>query len=201
MDFVWCELRKYEDHEVFEDEFFATTALIRKRWPRLSKTPGKYLEGNLKEIATMATKLARKIVAHDADIQLAISLPANLSRLIIQHIENHPKLHETDKSFIKQQLKSLSSYHDEDFLPSLPDILNQFAKQFQRPFFCAQDYQLRPTKIGAATAERTYAVRVLDRFFLDYCDYARHDLIAPTITTMFDLADNPMTVDHVAKLI
>jgi len=62
------------------------------------------------------------------------------------------------------------------------------------------DYLHRPTKVGAATAERTFCVRVLTAFLYEQTGNSDHQAVADTVTAILDLgAANPLTRDDAGK--
>ena len=165
-------------------------------------TPKKHLAENIRTISETARKLANQLVAFSADIELAVTSVPTLTSLIEQHIESTSGLPEEDRVALLELIWDANYYSEcpDPYLPSLSEVLRLLAENLRSPSG-THEYCLRPTKVGADTAERTYVVRVLADFFQTLCKSPRFDLIAPTVTTLFDLADNPLTIEHAKKLV
>lgn len=191
MAYVWTEIGKFENNSDVAHSFFVTTSMIRVRWLRLSHTPKSHLEENIRTISDIAKKLANQLDAFSRDIELAVTNVPTLTNLIEQHIETTSGLPDEERGHLLELIWDANYYQDcpDSYLPSLPEVLRLLAERLKPPFG-TYEYGLRPTKVRAITAERTYAVRVLSGFFRTLCQSSRLDLVAPTVTTLLDLADD-----------
>jgi hypothetical protein len=60
--------------------------------------------------------------------------------------------------------------------------------------------RLRPTKVGAKSAERTFMARVLSAFFKHRLGKPHHELVATTVRVALNLPeDDKFRADHVRK--
>jgi hypothetical protein len=202
MAYVWTEIGKFENHSDVAHSFFVKTSMVRVRWLKLSHTPKSHLEENIRTISDTANKLANQLDAFSRDLELAVTDVPTLTNLIEQHIETTSGLPDEERGHLLDLIWDANFYQDrpDPYLPTLPEVLRLLAERLKLPFG-THEYGLRPTKVRAITAERTYAVRVLSDFFLTLCQSPRFDLVAPTVTTLLDLADDPLTIEHAQKLV
>jgi hypothetical protein len=204
MESVWIGLNEREVDGTLAIDFFCSTALIRKRWQRMSKLPNKLIEESLLEVADLADRLARGLDRQKSELIHFASNTQNIASLLEDYIQSRKDLNEVTKKCLVDQLWKLSNQFEvEDSSPIFPDIstLLQHLAMLIRRFDSSREWELRPTKIAAINAERTYAIRNLSSFFYDNLREWRFDWVALTTTTMFDLIDDPMTEDHAKKLV
>jgi len=81
----------------------------------------------------------------------------------------------------------------------VPDFLRALAQEL-RPSHVPRDTAIRPTRAGAANAERTL-VRPLSVFLHQAFGSPLFSVVAATVNILVDDATNPLDANHVAKLV
>jgi hypothetical protein len=82
----------------------------------------------------------------------------------------------------------------------VPDFLRALAQEL-RPSHVPRDTAIRPTRAGAANAERTFMVRPLSVFLHQAFGSPLFSVVAATVNILVDDATNPLDANHVAKLV
>jgi hypothetical protein len=202
---VWAGINNNDCCENLADDFVYTVAFTRTRWQRMSKLPSRHLKANFEGIATVADQLAISLDAHAQALAQFVSPRLALENLLRRSISARQDISQDTIETICSRIGGLGRNIDDesfegDALPSFQVLLRQFSKEI-RSFEASEAWRLRPTKIAAASAERTYAVRTVASFFYEATREWRFDWVAATVNTMFDLSDDLLTEDHASKLI
>lgn len=194
-------------------ELFLDACIIAlMQWRRISKTPTKQIESDLAQIEKIARRLASLLRIHEADLSLR-NTPTTVASLIRQQAQlagqdGFP----SDKSAIKAIQDALArrpdgtdtsseacdALDDQSDIP-LEHVLELLAKDLQR-LWSSELAIIRPTRIKAENAERTYYSRELTRFFRTHGGDPHNEWVARSVNALLDLVEKPLDAIWVRHL-
>jgi hypothetical protein len=199
---VWNELiSTWGDDSPLLDEFFETCLRLRKDWARDSQQTRSELKELMSETVDAANALANKLEAHrrallDGCGHIPDTWDLMRETLIAAGDQYRPFADELQRLGWKvaEQVDGHSRIP-----PSFPTLLRGLATSMSAG--PNDELDIRPTRIRAANAERTYCCRALARFFMRTNRGCPFQIIADTVSTMLDSADDPLSGNHVRELV
>ena len=192
---AWARVCEHSDPEV--PTFFFHFALdLPAMWERCPRPGKKAYQATVAGIAAAAEELAGLLQLHEPEITFARG-----SRLTFQHVAVRARTIEQERAG-KATAPGPWTYAlgDEGREPSaLSNFLNALAQEL-RPPHTPRETAIRPRKVAAATAARTYMVRSLSVFLHGAFGSPLFDVVAATVNTIMDDAITPLDAKHARKL-
>jgi hypothetical protein len=200
---VWEGLSRESPAPYLPELFLDACTITLMQWSRISKTPTGDIEKDVAQIAKTAKRLALLLRIHEADLSLR-NTPTTVASLIRQRAQLAGQSGINEEAAIKAIQESMPSEVDAggaiDTSLDIPleHVLELLVQELRRPRLTELAI-IRPTRINAANADRTFCCRELTRFFLTHGGEPHYEWVARSVTALLDLQD-PLDATHVRHL-
>lgn len=203
---VWTalgRLAKDFDDEYLPLDILTLAVFLPRQWKRMSKVSTSLARHDLKEISALARKLAKKLRASRAEIQMLVGCDADLPSALATDLNARGRKEQAAQ--IRKWNSDAARNHEKPAIPDFPEALDALAEKLDVP-----DHQEpiggRPTKPNEKNAARTYYVQQLADFLHDKSDdridhKERNKVIALIVNTMIDDPDSRLTARHVELIL
>jgi len=176
---------------------------LPRQWERMSKVSTSLAREDLKEMSALARKLARKLKANRAEIQMLAGYDTDLPAVIVTELKARGR--EEQAAQVRKWDSDAILNDEKPAMPDFPEALDALADRLDVP-----DHQEpvggRPTKPSEQHAARTYYVQQLAAFLHERTDdridrKLRNQIVAGLADAVFGSLSSRLTARHVQLLL
>jgi hypothetical protein len=194
---VWARVCEHSDPD-FPMFFFHAAAELPAVWQRMPKTATTELRENVSQTAAAADALAALLDAHQGEIDFHRGSQLTFQDVMVRARTIRAELAgeappPSPWSYAMRELHRLPP-------PTLSEFLRALGAEL-RPIRASSRSAIRPTKVGAGSAERTFMAKSLAAFLNSAFGDPCFDVVATTVNTILDAKDVFLDASHARKLL